>query len=52
MSHGALSTETHEAVAIAMNRIQGKSNSGEEEKILKDILPMKMAILEIVQLSK
>ena len=29
MSHGALSTETHEAVAIAMNRIQGKSNSGE-----------------------
>ncbi len=29
MSHGALSTEAHEAVAIAMNRIGGKSNSGE-----------------------
>jgi glutamate synthase domain-containing protein 2/glutamate synthase domain-containing protein 1/glutamate synthase domain-containing protein 3 len=29
MSHGALSTEAHEAVAIAMNQIGGKSNSGE-----------------------
>ena len=29
MSHGALSTEAHEAVAIAMNKIGGKSNSGE-----------------------
>jgi len=29
MSHGALSTEAHEAVAIAMNEIGGKSNSGE-----------------------
>ncbi|MBT89122.1 MAG: glutamate synthase large subunit [Spirochaetales bacterium] len=29
MSHGALSTEAHEAVAIAANKIGGKSNSGE-----------------------
>jgi glutamate synthase domain-containing protein 2/glutamate synthase domain-containing protein 1/glutamate synthase domain-containing protein 3 len=29
MSLGALSPETHEAIAIAMNRIGGKSNSGE-----------------------
>ena len=29
MSHGALSTEAHEVVAIEMNRIGGKSNSGE-----------------------
>jgi glutamate synthase (NADPH/NADH) large chain len=29
MSHGALSTEAHEALAIAMNRIGAKSNSGE-----------------------
>ena len=29
MSHGALSSEAHEAVAIAVNRIGGKSNSGE-----------------------
>jgi len=29
MSYGALSKETHETLAIAMNRIGGKSNSGE-----------------------
>ena len=29
MSHGALSRETHEVLSIAMNRIDGKSNSGE-----------------------
>ncbi|XP_059428219.1 ferredoxin-dependent glutamate synthase, chloroplastic isoform X1 [Corylus avellana] len=29
MSLGAISRETHEAIAIAMNRIAGKSNSGE-----------------------
>ncbi len=29
MSHGALSRETHECLAIALNRIGGKSNSGE-----------------------
>jgi glutamate synthase (NADPH/NADH) large chain len=29
MSYGALSQESHEALAIAMNRLGGKSNSGE-----------------------
>jgi glutamate synthase domain-containing protein 2/glutamate synthase domain-containing protein 1/glutamate synthase domain-containing protein 3 len=29
MSHGALSREAHEALAVAMNRIGGRSNSGE-----------------------
>jgi glutamate synthase (ferredoxin) len=29
MSHGAVSRETHEVLAIAMNKIGGKSNSGE-----------------------
>ncbi len=29
MSHGALSRETHETLAMAMNRIKGKSSSGE-----------------------
>ena len=29
ISHGALSRETHEALAVAMNRIGGRSNSGE-----------------------
>ncbi|MCF7975750.1 MAG: glutamate synthase large subunit [Phycisphaerae bacterium] len=29
MSHGSISKEAHETMAIAMNRIQGKSNTGE-----------------------
>lgn len=29
MSYGSISEEAHEALAIAMNRLQGKSNSGE-----------------------
>lgn len=29
MSYGSISEEAHEALAIAMNRIQGKSNTGE-----------------------
>ena len=29
MSYGSISPEAHEALAIAMNRIGGKSNSGE-----------------------
>ncbi|MDF2844519.1 MAG: Glutamate synthase domain 2 [Herbinix sp.] len=29
MSYGSISKEAHEALAIAMNRLGGKSNSGE-----------------------
>jgi glutamate synthase (ferredoxin) len=29
MSYGSISSEAHEALAIAMNRIGGKSNTGE-----------------------
>src|SRR5690606_19322276 len=29
MSYGSISSETHEALAIAMNRLGGKSNTGE-----------------------
>jgi glutamate synthase domain-containing protein 2/glutamate synthase domain-containing protein 1/glutamate synthase domain-containing protein 3 len=29
MSYGSISSETHEALAVAMNRIDGKSNTGE-----------------------
>ena len=29
MSYGSISSETHEALAIAMNRLDGKSNTGE-----------------------
>lgn len=38
MSLGALSQEAHETLAIAMNRIGGKSNSGEGEKTLNAIM--------------
>ncbi len=41
MSLGALSPEAHEALAIAMNTIGGRSNSGEGEKILKDTILLK-----------
>ncbi|MBO5999857.1 MAG: glutamate synthase large subunit [Lachnospiraceae bacterium] len=38
MSYGSISEEAHETLAIAMNRLQGKSNSGEggesEERLL------------------
>ena len=39
MSLGAISRETHEAIAIAMNRIGGKSNSGEGGEVCQMIFP-------------
>lgn len=38
MSLGAISRETHEAIAIAMNRIGGKSNSGEGGEVIFFVL--------------
>nr|QUE28028.1 GltB [Sahlingia subintegra] len=40
MSLGALSRETHETLAIAMNRIGGKSNSGEGGEDITRFLPL------------
>lgn len=37
MSLGAISRETHEAIAIAMNRIGGKSNSGEGGEVIFEV---------------
>lgn len=34
MSLGAISRETHETIAIAMNRLGGKSNSGEGGEVI------------------
>jgi glutamate synthase (ferredoxin) len=39
MSHGAVSRETHEILAIAMNRLGGKSNSGEGGEDRRRFLP-------------
>ena len=40
MSYGSLSQEAHECMAIAMNRIGGKSNSGEGGEDLERYQPM------------
>lgn len=37
MSLGAISRETHEAIAIAMNRLGGKSNSGEGGEVINSL---------------
>ena len=46
MSLGALSRETHETLAIAMNRIGGKSNSGEGGED-----PMRFELIQDVDIS-
>ena len=38
MSYGSISQEAHEALAIAMNRLHGKSNSGEGGESLDRLL--------------
>ncbi len=39
MSYGSISQEAHETLAIAMNRIGGKSNSGEGGESLERLVP-------------
>lgn len=41
MSYGSLSAEAHECIAIGMNRIGGKSNSGEGGENPKRFIPFK-----------
>ena len=38
MSYGSISQEAHETLAIAMNRLHGKSNSGEGGESLKRLI--------------
>lgn len=38
MSYGSISQEAHEALAVAMNRLHGKSNSGEGGESLDRLL--------------
>ncbi len=40
MSYGSLSQEAHECLAIAMNRLGGKSNSGEGGEVPERFVPM------------
>lgn len=41
MSYGSISQEAHESLAIAMNKLQGKSNSGEGGESLERLEPCK-----------
>ena len=52
MSYGSISKEAHETLAIAMNRIGGKSNTGEGGRIRPLISRMKMAICAAAPLSR
>ena len=42
MSYGSISQEAHETLAIAMNRLHGKSNSGEGGESLERLTWIRM----------
>ena len=52
MSFGSLSKEAHETLAIAMNRLGGKSNSGEGGEDPSRYNWMKMAIIAEVRIKQ
>ena len=52
MSHGALSKEAHETLAIAMNRIKGASCSGEGGEDSVRFKNYKMGTQQILGLNK
>lgn len=52
MSFGSISKEAHETLAIAMNRIGGKSNTGKAAKIQPAIFRIAMVIHVAVRLNK
>lgn len=52
MSFGSISKEAHETLAIAMNRIGGKSNTGKAAKIQLAIFRIAMVIHAAVRLNK
>lgn len=42
MSYGSISREAHEAMAIAMNKIHGRSNTGEGGEDAARFIPVRM----------
>ena len=52
MSHGALSKEAHETLAIGMNRIKGASVVEKVVKMQQDLKKWKVEIVPILELSK
>ncbi len=51
MSFGSISKEAHEALAIAMNRIGGKSNSGEGGEDSERFIPMMKMVIQNAEKS-
>ena len=49
MSHGALSAEAHETLAIGMNRIKGASCSGEGGEDAKRFVNFQMETQQILE---
>ncbi|GIR11007.1 MAG: hypothetical protein CM15mP22_4270 [Gammaproteobacteria bacterium] len=52
MSLGSISTEAHESLALAMNKLGGKSNTGREVRILSVSNPWKMENPKDQQLNR
>jgi glutamate synthase domain-containing protein 2 len=52
MSYGSISAEAHETLAIAMNRIGGKSNTGEGGERYDRFEPMETEIRVVRRSSR
>ena len=53
MSYGSISQEAHETLAIAMNHLHGKSNTGEGgESLMTDWIPQDAIITDVLQSSR
>lgn len=52
MSYGSISKEAHETMAIAMNRLHGKSNSGEGGEDAERFVTRLMVILHVQLLNR
>ena len=52
MSYGSISTEAHETLAIAMNRLGGKSNTGEGGEDPERFIPTPTATAPLARSSR
>lgn len=52
MSYGSISQEAHETLAIAMNQLHGKSNSGEGGESLERLLTKDRRLTDVLQSSR
>lgn len=52
MSYGSISQEAHETLAIAMNQLHGKSNSGEGGESLERLLTKDRRLTDVLRSSR